>query len=84
VEPERVWYVYLLECADGTLYTGIAVDTERRLRCHNAGRGARYTRTRLPVKLIGCKAVSGHAEALRQERRLKTWTPQHKRGWFLH
>jgi putative endonuclease len=79
---ERTWYVYLLECADGTLYTGISLDTDRRVRCHNAGRGARYTRARLPVRLIGSKAVQNHAEALRQEKNLKTRTPQRKRSFF--
>ena len=82
MEDERTWYLYLLECSDGTLYTGITVDTERRVRCHNAGRGARYTRTRLPVKLIGYKVVCNHAEALRQEKKLKTRTPRVKREFF--
>ena len=78
----RTWYIYLLECADGTLYTGITVDTERRVRCHNAGRGARYTRTRLPVRLLANMARPSQAEALRTEKRLKGRTPQGKRAFF--
>lgn len=45
------WFVYIVECADGTLYTGITTDLDRRVREHNLGRGARYTRSRRPVVL---------------------------------
>lgn len=78
----RTWYVYLLECADGTLYTGITLDPERRLQQHNAGRGARYTRTRLPARLVGSVAVESRAEAMRTEKRVKSWRPQRKRAFF--
>ena len=78
----RVWYVYLLECADGTLYTGITLDPQRRLREHNTGRGARYTRTRGPVRLLGSVAVSGRGEAIRLETQVKGWTPARKRAFF--
>jgi putative endonuclease len=80
---KRTWYVYLLECADGTLYTGTSVDPERRLQQHNAGRGARYTQTRRPVRLLGSVAVCGRGEALRLEKRVKRWRPQRKRAFFL-
>jgi putative endonuclease len=80
---KRAWHVYLLECADGTLYTGISIDPERRLRQHNAGRGARYTQTRRPVHLLGSVAVCGRGEALRLERRVKRWRPQRKRAFFV-
>jgi putative endonuclease len=79
---DRIWYIYLLECADGTLYTGITVDTERRVRCHNSGHGARYTRTRLPVRLVASRPLPSHAEAVRQERSLKMRSPRRKRGFF--
>lgn len=78
----RSWYVYLLRCADGTLYTGITVDPQRRERVHNAGSGARYTRTRLPVRLLASRLVGSQAEALRLERRLKRATPQRKLAFF--
>ncbi len=82
VHTDRTWHIYLLRCADGTLYTGITVDPERRLKCHNAGRGARYTRTRLPVRLLASLAVASHAEAARLEKRIKTYTPQRKLAFF--
>jgi len=79
---EKTWYVYLLECADGTLYTGITLDPERRVRQHNAGRGARYTRTRLPVRLLGSLLVHDQREAMLMERRIKRCGPQRKRAIF--
>lgn len=55
-----MWYVYLLRCADATLYCGVTTDMERRLREHNAGsRGAKYTRARRPVELVCCVAQPG-------------------------
>lgn len=70
---EAPWFVYILRCADGTLYTGIATDVTRRVAEHNAGapRGARYTRGRLPVILAHAEAVGGRAEASRREREIK-------------
>jgi putative endonuclease len=76
------WYLYLLECSDGTLYTGITLDPQRRVKQHNAGRAARYTRARRPVHLLGSVPVQGRAEALRVEKRIKTWTPARKRAFF--
>ena len=51
-EKDNKAYMYVVECADGTLYTGYTTDVERRLKTHNAGKGAKYTRARLPVKLL--------------------------------
>lgn len=82
-KPARTWYVYLLRCADGTLYTGIALDPQRRLRQHNARRGARYTRTRLPVQLVGVLRVGGQRQALLLERRIKRFSPERKRALFV-
>lgn len=64
-------YVYMVRCADGSLYTGWALDVEARLRAHNAGRGARYTRARRPVTLVYREACASRGEALRRERALK-------------
>ena len=64
-------FVYIVRCADGTLYTGWAVDVAARLKAHNAGRGARYTRTRRPVKLIYSEELLTRAEALKRERVIK-------------
>jgi putative endonuclease len=72
VGDTKVWQVYMLRCADGTLYTGISTDVGRRLRTHNAGRGARYTRARLPVRLVWLgPQVIGTSQALREERKIK-------------
>lgn len=60
-------FVYILECADGTLYTGWTTDLERRLKEHNAGRGARYTRGRRPVELAYYEEVPDRSTALRRE-----------------
>jgi len=65
------WHVYIVRCADGTLYTGIAKDVESRLARHNAGQGAKYTRGRLPVHLIYQETVGDRGSALRREREIK-------------
>ena len=52
------WYVYIVRCSDGSLYTGITKDVEARVSMHNAGRGAKYTRARRPVELVCRKAVA--------------------------
>lgn len=61
------WQVYLLRCADGTLYTGITTDLVRRLAEHNAGRGARYTRSRLPAELVYAEPAPDRSAAQRRE-----------------
>lgn len=65
------YYVYLLRCRDGTLYTGFTDDPERRLRVHNAGKGAKYTRSRLPVELVYQEQCPDKSAALRREREIK-------------
>ena len=65
------YYVYLLRCRDGTLYTGYTDDPERRLRVHNAGKGAKYTRSRLPVELVYQEQCPDKSAALRREREIK-------------
>ena len=64
-------WVYILCCADGSLYTGWTVDVERRLASHRAGRGARYTRSRLPVELLATFAMDDAQAARREEARIK-------------
>jgi predicted GIY-YIG superfamily endonuclease len=78
----RVWYIYLLQCADGTLYTGISLDPTRRVQAHNAGRGGRYTRTRRPVVLLASKCVGAQREALALEKCIKKRSPTQKRKTF--
>lgn len=65
------FYVYMLRCADGTLYTGYTDDPERRLRVHNAGKGAKYTRSRRPVELVYREMLEDKSAALRREREIK-------------
>lgn len=65
------WTVYILECGDGTLYTGITDNLERRLRAHEAGKGAKYTRGRGPLKLRYQEAVPDKSTALKRELALK-------------
>ncbi len=64
-------YTYMLECADGTLYTGWTNDLVKRLKTHNAGRGGRYTRSRLPVKLVYVEEHEQRSEAMRREVQIK-------------
>lgn len=67
----KPWVVYLLRCAGGTLYTGVTIDLERRLAAHRAGRGARYTRGRLPLELVHREETPSRGAALRREREIK-------------
>jgi putative endonuclease len=67
----RGWRVYILRCGDGTLYTGATNDLARRVAAHALGRGARYTRSRLPVELAWSQPVRGRGGALRREAALK-------------
>ncbi|MCX6032291.1 MAG: GIY-YIG nuclease family protein [Chloroflexi bacterium] len=64
-------YVYIVQCADGAFYTGWANDVTRRIAAHNAGRGARYTRTRRPVTLVYQEAAPDRSAALRREAAIK-------------
>lgn len=64
-------FLYILRCGDGSLYTGIALDLERRLAQHRAGRASRYTRSRLPVELVWWREVASWGDALREELRIK-------------
>lgn len=64
-------FVYVLECSDGTLYTGYAVDVARRIAAHNSGRGAKYTAGRAPVRLMFVQELPTKKEALRRESEIK-------------
>ena len=68
----KQWYVYIVECADGSLYTGITTDVERRILEHNFSfKSAKYTRSRRPVRLRWSKEVTGRSEASKEEYRIK-------------
>ena len=68
---EVQWYLYMLRCADGTLYTGITTDVEKRFQAHSQGRGAKYTRGRGPLKLVYQECCGSHSDALRREAAVK-------------
>jgi putative endonuclease len=76
--PNKKWYVYILKCADDTLYTGITTDVNRRLNEHNKGTGAKYTKTRLPVVLMAVSEASDRSEASKEEYRIKQLTRKEK------
>lgn len=66
-----MWYCYIVECSDGTLYTGITTDINKRLTIHNSGKGAKYTRTRTPVILKWSCEFINKSEASKEEYRIK-------------
>lgn len=71
-------YLYVLECADGSLYTGYAVDVQARLAVHNAGKGAKYTRARLPVSLLAYASFETKHDAMHAEYAFKQLTRDEK------
>ena len=79
----RVPYVYILRCGDGSLYTGITRNLERRLEQHRAGRASRYTRSHLPVTLVWVREVGSWSLALREELRIKAMKKAEKEEFLL-
>lgn len=82
MRPEATWFVYILRCADGTLYTGITTDLQRRIEEHNAGSStaARYTRARRPVTPVYVEGAEDRATAARREAALKRMSRADKLG----
>ncbi len=74
------WNVYILCCGDGTLYTGCTNDLTRRIKAHQEGRGAKYTRSRLPVELAYSEPAADKSQALRREAAIKRLSRQEKLG----
>jgi predicted GIY-YIG superfamily endonuclease len=72
------YYVYILRCKDGSYYTGHAKDVEKRVKMHCRGRGARYTRIHEPEKLVYVEEFDSRGEAMRRERRIKTFSHNKK------
>ena len=70
-EEEKEAYVYILSCADGTYYTGWSSDPARREKVHNSGKGAKYTRSRLPVRLVYTEKLPDRISAMRREYAIK-------------
>jgi putative endonuclease len=77
------FYVYILECRDGTYYTGFTSDLERRVELHNTGKGAKYTRTRRPVKVVWFRIYKYFRNAILEERRIKRLTRTQKEKLVL-
>lgn len=75
---QNTWYLYLIECADGSLYTGIATDVERRFREHISGMGARYTRSRKAIRLVASRPIGSRSDALRAEIAIKRLPKEQK------
>ena len=71
-------FVYILRCADGTLYTGWTNDLDRRVRAHNEGRGAKYTAGRRPVTLVYSESLDSRSAAQMREAEIKRWTRAEK------
>jgi putative endonuclease len=71
-------FVYIVECNDGSLYTGWTTDVERRVKMHNAGRGAKYTKLHRPVKLVYAEEQPARSAAMKREAAIKTWPRKRK------
>ncbi len=78
MKPDKTWFVYILRCADGTLYTGITNDLTRRCDQHNAGTASRYTRSRLPVVMVYQEVQATRSLALKRELAIKKLSRQQK------
>ena len=72
-------YVYMVECRDGSLYTGWTSDAEQRVRVHNSGQGAKYTRSRRPVTLVYLERIEEKSAAMKREAAIKKLKPSQKR-----
>ena len=83
-EEGKDWYLYILRCADNTLYTGITVDVKKRLEAHEAGRGAKYTRGRGPLTVVYTERCGSHSEALKRERTVKAMKREQKERMILN
>jgi predicted GIY-YIG superfamily endonuclease len=80
---EANWYLYILRCKDGTLYTGITTDVSRRLEEHRSGRGAKYTRGRGPLVLVYEENCGSHSHALKRELEIKSISRREKEALIL-
>ncbi|HVM31836.1 MAG TPA: GIY-YIG nuclease family protein [bacterium] len=78
MKETKSWFLYMLRCADGSFYTGISNRLAVRVQNHSRGRGARYTKTRLPVELVFSRKIGTYPQALRRERRHKQKTHRAK------
>lgn len=77
-------YTYILECNDGSLYTGWTNDLEKRVACHNTGKGSKYTASRLPVKVVYYEIFQTKQEAMRREYAIKQLSRKEKMNLIAH
>lgn len=77
---ETRWHLYILRCKDGTLYTGITTDVEKRFDAHQSGKGAKYTRGRSPLELVYREACGTHSDALKRELEIKKLPREQKQA----
>jgi putative endonuclease len=80
----KPWYVYLIECRDGSLYTGVAVDVDKRYALHVAGKGARYTRSHPPQRLLARFEHADRSSALKAEYAIKQLSTAQKRAMIAN
>ncbi|HEY9703774.1 MAG TPA: GIY-YIG nuclease family protein [Allocoleopsis sp.] len=74
----KIWFIYILECADGSLYTGITNDLDKRIKAHSEGKGAKYTKGRGPFKLLHCFMHPSKSSASQREAEIKKWPKEEK------
>ena len=79
----QCWWLYLLMCRDGRTYAGIATDVAARFAAHSSGKGAKFTRSNPPVRVLGALAFASKSEALKAEAALKKLNRTQKRAWAL-
>ena len=79
---DSIWYLYILRCKDGSLYTGITTDVEKRLEAHRSGKGAKYTRGRGPLELVYRETCGSHSNALKRELEIKA-LPREKKELLI-
>jgi len=78
------FFCYIVECADGSFYTGWTTDPARRVKQHNRGIGAKYTRQRRPVRLVYVEPLENRSEAMRREHTIKKYSHARKKNLILH
>ena len=82
-ENAKPWFLYLIECLDGSIYTGITVDLGARYQAHKLGKGARYTRSHPPQKLLGAQEFPDRSTASKAEFQIKKLSPTEKRQFAM-
>ncbi len=79
----KPWFLYLIECRDGSIYTGVTVNVAARYAAHAGGKGARYTRSHPPARLLAAVEYADHSRALQAEHEVKTLSAPEKRAYAL-